>query len=89
MDSVSAEDAATLAAALTQFKDQHYRRTLDDPVPMLGNKTPRECARTKQGRVKLVRWLKQIENGELQQAARQGAPAYDTAWMWKELGVEP
>jgi len=35
------------------------------PVPMLGNRTPRESARSKQGRNKLADWIKEIENGEL------------------------
>jgi hypothetical protein len=35
-----------MASAVTQFKQQHYRRTLDDNVPMLGDRTPRQCART-------------------------------------------
>ena len=85
---VSAEEAADLTAALHQVKDAHYRRTLDEPVPMLGNRTPRACARSKQGRARIVRWLKELENSELKQAARSGEAAYNLAWMWRELGVE-
>jgi len=87
-DTLPPEDTTAIAEALTRVKDAHYRRTLDEPVPMLGNRTPRQCARSKQGRTRLVRWLKQLENGELQQAARSGAAPYDMAWMWRELGVE-
>jgi hypothetical protein len=74
-------------AVLRQFMDGHYRRTLDEPVPMLGDKTPRECARTKAGRTRLVRWLKDLENGELRRAAATGKAPYDFEWMWNELGV--
>jgi hypothetical protein len=81
-------DPAELAQALHRVKDAHYRRTLDDSVPMLGDRTPRECARSKAGRRKLVNWLKEIENGELRQAAAASTPPYDTGWMWKELGIE-
>jgi uncharacterized protein (DUF2384 family) len=81
-------DPAALAEVLNRVKDAHYRKTLDEPVPMLGNRAPRECARSKAGRRKLVNWLKDLENGELRQAAAANAPAYDTAWMWKELGIE-
>ena len=84
----SPEDAPAIAAALGQVLDAHYRRTLDEPVPVLGNRTPRDCAKSKAGRKKLVRWLKDIENGELQRAAAQQMTPNDLAWMWVELGVE-
>jgi hypothetical protein len=78
-----------IEAALRQFKDAHYRRVLDEPVPMLGDKTPRQCARTKAGRARLVRWLKELENGERHAAAVGGQAAYDFGWMWHELGLQP
>lgn len=83
-----AMDAASMAEAINRFKEAHYRRTLDEPVPMLGNRTPRECARTKAGRKRLASWIKEIENGELRQAADSEAAPYDVTWMWRELGVE-
>lgn len=78
-----------IEAVLRQFKDAHYRRVLDEPVPMLGDRTPRECARTKSGRARLTRWLKEIENGERHGAAASGQPAYDVTWIWQELGLRP
>jgi NADPH:quinone reductase-like Zn-dependent oxidoreductase len=81
-------DPAALAEAFNRIKEAHYRRTLDEPVPMLGNRTPRECARTKPGRKKLASWIKEIENGELRQAVGTGVPPYDVSWMWRELGVD-
>jgi hypothetical protein len=84
----SPDDAAAMTSAVAQFKQQHYRRTLDEKVPMLGDRTPRQCARTKQGRKKLVRWLKDLENSELRQAHGTGIPPFDFAWMWQELGID-
>jgi len=81
-------DPAAMAEALNRVKEAHYRRTLDEPVPMLGNRTPRECARSKSGRKKLANWIKDIENGELRRAAGTGVAPYDVSWMWRELGVE-
>jgi len=81
-------DAAAMAEAINRVKEVHYRRTLDEPVPMLGNRTPRECARTKAGRKRLANWIKDIENSELRQAADRDATPYDVTWMWRELGVE-
>jgi len=83
-----AMDAAAMAEAINRVKEVHYRRTLDEPVPMLGNRTPRECARTKAGRKRLANWIKDIENSELRQAADRDATPYDVTWMWRELGVE-
>jgi hypothetical protein len=74
-------------AVVRQFKDAHYRRVLDEPVPMLANKTPRECARTQAGRARLKRWLKDLENGERHGAAQSGQRPYDFAWMRQELGL--
>lgn len=75
------------AQVVGEFYEQHYRRWLDEPVPALGNRTPREAARLKTGRPKLVALLQEFEN----MAARQrleGRPAYDFGWMWGELGLE-
>src|SRR5208337_3048075 len=42
--------------------DKHYRASLDEPTPMLGNVSPRAAARTAKGREDLVVWLKHLEN---------------------------
>jgi hypothetical protein len=71
-----------------QFLDRQYRETLDQPVGMLGNKTPRQAAKSAAGRQKVAEWLKYLEN----QSSRQPNPAdpmatYSFEWMWHELGV--
>jgi hypothetical protein len=68
--------------------DKHYRETLDQPVGMLGDITPRATAKTKKGREKLVAWLKFLENQTGRHRA-DGDPlgSYDFTWMWAELGV--
>jgi hypothetical protein len=75
-----------IAAEIIQHTlDQHYRQCLDEPIPALDNKTPRQCARSKQGREKVIEWLKHLENSELRRAASQGQEPYDSNWMWDEL----
>lgn len=69
--------------------DRHYRAALDEPVPMLGDVTPRAAARTKAGRDRLAAWLKHLENG----SGRHSDPTdpmatYDLTWLWSELGIE-
>lgn len=67
------------------YLDRHYRQCLDEPIPVLDNKTPRQCAKSKKGREKVIEWLKHLENNELRRAANQGQAPYDSRWMWDEL----
>ena len=77
-----------IAAEITHNTlDQHYRQCLDEPIPALDNKTPRQCTRSKMGREKVIEWLKYLENNELHRAADQGQEPYDSSWMWDELKV--
>lgn len=68
--------------------DRHYRDLLDNPIPMLGNVSPRTAAKTTKGRGKVVAWLKTLENHSTRLADRKNAMAtYDVTWLWTELGV--
>ncbi|MET2832865.1 arginine deiminase-related protein [Mesorhizobium shangrilense] len=71
-----------------QFLDRQYRDTLDQPVGMLGNKTPRQAATSAAGRQKVAEWLKYLENQSSRQPDRANPMAtYSFEWMWHELGV--
>lgn len=72
-------------AILHRFQDEHYRNLLDEPIPMLGNVTPRQSVKTAKGRLKLVEWLKFLENGLEKNPSAAGG--YDLSWMWSELGI--
>jgi len=74
------------AEVVGQFYEQHYGRWLDEPIPALGNRTPRHAARLKSVRPKLVALLQEFENMAARQRL-QGRPAYDFGWMWEELGL--
>jgi hypothetical protein len=78
-------DPEIAAEAIHNMLDQHYRQCLDEPIPMLGDKTPRQCARSKKGREQVIEWLKYLENNELRRATGQGQAPYDSSWMWEEL----
>ena len=69
-------------------KKPQYRALLEQPVPMLGNLTPRSATRTKSGREKLAVWLKHLENRSRQPVATDPMTTYDFAWLWPELNVE-
>ena len=71
-----------------EYLDRHYRDVLDQPVPMLGGETPRAAAKTDSGRIKVVAWLKMMENRTAKSADPDSPMAtYSFGWLWTELGV--
>ena len=72
--------------------DRQYRALLGEPVPMLGNVSPRAAARSARGRKTLVVWLKHLENQSRQSRHRDGRAdpmaSYDFTWLWQELKIE-
>jgi hypothetical protein len=72
---------------IQQGLDSHYHAVLDEPVPMLGNQSPRDVAKSKKGRAKLVEWLKFLENSSARVDAADPMAGYDMSWMWDELGI--
>jgi hypothetical protein len=69
-----------------QALTDHYRNTLDEPIPALGNQTPRKAVNTAKGRKKVIAWLKMLENQSAQQRPEDPMAAYDFTWLWRELG---
>ena len=61
--------------------DEHYRRALDEPLPMLDGRTPREAAATRKGRERAIDWLGQLENAEHRRALQLGQEPHDTSWI--------
>lgn len=83
---ITPEEATEL---IHSMMDQHYLETLNQPVGMLGNLTPREAAESAKGRKKLAEWLKFIENRSGQHPNDEVPMAtYDFSWIWAELGIE-
>ncbi len=72
---------------IQQQLQEHYRRVLDEPIPSLGNLSPRRAARTAKGRERVAAWLKTLENHSAKRPAGDPIGDYDFGWMWQELGV--
>ncbi|MEO9516408.1 MAG: hypothetical protein ABJH45_21350 [Paracoccaceae bacterium] len=72
---------------IQEHMDRHYRETLDAPIPALGGKSPRQAARSKAGRAKVVDWLKMLENNSAKHR-NDAIEDYDFEWMWAELGLQ-
>ena len=83
-EEIPPEDERLVVHALL---DRHYREQLDQPIPALGDVSPRRAVGSAEGRERVAAWLKRMEN----QMARHepGSPMreYDVAWLWEELGV--
>lgn len=77
------EERAVVQANMARY----YMNLLNEPVPMLGNTTPRRAAKSAKGRVRLVTWLKFLENGAARHGHGSTMVGYDLSWMWGELGV--
>jgi hypothetical protein len=75
------------AELLAEFYEQHYGKWLDEPLPALGGRTPRQAAASKSGRPKVVALLKHMENSTERQR-REGLGGYDFSWMWEDLGLD-
>jgi hypothetical protein len=91
-DQSSAQDGPRLPPdeerrIIHQGLTDHYRRTLDEPIPSLGNQSPRKAAKTVKGREKVIGWLKMLENHSAQQGRDDTVGSYDFTWIWKELGL--
>jgi hypothetical protein len=74
------------AEILGKLYEEHYRKWLDEPLPALGNRTPRHAAQLKTVRPKLIALLKDLESRS-ERNRRAGEPAYDSGWMWRELNI--
>jgi hypothetical protein len=83
-DEVPPEAAAEIVQA---FYERHYRAWLDEPLPALDGRTPREAASLKSARPKVIALLKDMENLSARERL-EGRPAYDFGWMWGQLGLE-
>ena len=70
---------------LLEFKERHYEDWLDQPLPALDEKTPRDAIRTAKGRASVDVLLKDMENHE--QRSESGG-AFDFSAIRHELGLE-
>jgi SEC-C motif-containing protein len=83
-DEVPPEAAAEIVQA---FYERHYRSWLDESLPALDGRTPREAAGLKSARPKIIALLKDMENLSARERL-EGRTAYDFGWMWGELEIE-
>ncbi|MCP3959062.1 MAG: DUF2384 domain-containing protein [bacterium] len=68
-----------------QLHEQIYRNWADEPVPMLGDRTPRQALETKAGRQQVIDLLESYERNE---QAKPKESMVDYGFLWRELALE-
>lgn len=68
--------------------DTYYREQLDEPIPALGDVSPRQAMQSEKGRDQLVAWLKRLENHVASHKPPEPMAGYDTTWLWEQLGIK-
>ena len=70
---------------LAELQARHYADWIDQPLPALNRKTPRECARTAAGQRAVELLLKEMEHKE----QRSPGARFDFSTIRRELGIAP
>ena len=78
-EGAGAESMGGPEEVLRSVLDRHYRKWVDEALPMFGGRTPRQMAKVDAKAVARAIW--EISNPP------DGAPRYDADWMYEELGV--
>jgi len=82
LNALSKEDRQQIEAVL----DQQHMSWLDERVPMLGGKTPRETARTSQGKQQVAEMINDWEN--MQGRSRDHQFCFDFNKLRAEVGID-
>ena len=77
-----------LPPELRQELHQHfYRNWADEPIPALGDATPREAVKTKRGRRQVERLLSSYETQDARTSRQTGEEAMNFGFLWEAVGL--
>jgi hypothetical protein len=76
-----------LAEIIETTLRRSYARWADEPLPALGNKTPRTAIKTAAGLERVKGLLRSYQEGEKRQAAEQGRREISYDFLWDALGL--
>lgn len=83
------EPEIDVPAELREDLHRHiYRNWADEPVPTLGNVTPREAVKTDRGRRDVSRLLRSYEAQEARASRRSDEGPMDYGFLWESVGLE-
>ncbi len=74
---------------IRDYMRNHYANWTDEPIPALGNKTPRAAIKTEKGRRQVVELLKSYEHSEARRVRDQRGKPFDFGFLWNGLGLKP
>jgi len=80
-------DPQALAQAVADVVKRSYARWADEPIPALNGQTPRRAIASAAGLERVKGLLRSYEDGEAQQAARQGRREISYQFLWDALGL--
>lgn len=67
---------------------KHYANWVDEKIPALGDKTPRQAIRNAKGRQAVIELLESYEHLEARRALDQGGQPFDFGFLWKQLNLQ-
>ncbi|MBI5187187.1 MAG: SEC-C domain-containing protein [Nitrospinae bacterium] len=70
---------------MRSYLENYYRQWLDDKIPALGGRTPREAVQDEKGRQNVLEMLRDLENDQ-EKKRQKGEPCFNVDFMKKELG---
>lgn len=76
-----------LAQAIEGAIHRSYANWANEPIPALGNKTPRQAMQTAAGLERVKGLIRSYETSEEQQAAQQGRPEVSYDFLWQSVGL--
>ncbi len=71
-----------------QMYHEQYRNWADRPLPLLGNKSPREVCATNRGAERVRGILNLYEDNEKSMAKQQGRQSASLQFLWDEVGLK-
>jgi hypothetical protein len=78
-----------VTASIEERIRQYYPNWADEPLPILGGRTPREAIQTLEGLEQVKFLLRTYEHGEAQQAKAQHRPSISYDFLWRAVGITP
>lgn len=76
-----------VAEAIEKALHRSYANWADEPIPALGDKTPRQAIETPAGQERVMGLLRSYEAGEKRMAAEQGRREISYAFLWEAVGM--
>jgi hypothetical protein len=80
-------EPAAMTALIEQTLRQHYENWVDEPIPLLGNQTPRQAVGTPTGLERVKGLLRSYESGEAEMARADRRQPVSYQFLWDALGI--